>query len=164
MLCSAPTDGAARNTPVELPKPSFETQYQDPHDGLYVSPHSCSYCRRVSVDLRRQHAYKILPSDEQRPKGWRVQPTASGFTFGDGLAAAADGCDFFSFVIRTLRAQGSRDDTESSEITITGTMQGGASLGFSIQMRDHATGTVQHRYNPTQSLDLYTVSGIPIMG
>lgn len=133
----------------------WQTQQADPD----ISPHSCRHCRRVAIDLRRQHAHETLPADEERPKGWRIQPTPIGLTFGEALRAAADGCAFFSFVIGTLRAQGSQVERDPSEITITGTMQGGASLGFSIQVRDQASGTVQQRYNPTQSLDLYTVPG-----
>jgi len=125
-----------------------------------IASHSCHFCRKVAVDLRRQHAYQILPPDEQRPKGWRVQPSKSGFTYGEVLSAAADGCAFFAFIAGTLQVQDANRVHAidgSSEVTITGTVQAAASVGFSIQRMYE--GKTQHRHNPTQSLHLYTVPG-----
>lgn len=126
-----------------------------------ISPHSCNYCRHVSVDLRRQRAYQFDPADERRPKGWRVQPSRTGFTHGEALAAANHGCPFFAFVVRILRLPGSNIRVDDSlEVTVTGMVQGVASLGFSLQRQDQKTTT--QRNNPTQSLTLYTVPGRPV--
>jgi hypothetical protein len=124
-----------------------------------ISPHTCSYCRKVAVDLRRQHAYQILPADKQRPKGWRVQPSRTGFTHEEAVAAADDGCSFFSFVVRSLHIQGPTTATDYSfDVTMTGTVQSVASMGLSIQRR-YGERTV-HRHNPVQSLNLYTIPGM----
>ncbi|KAK0648256.1 heterokaryon incompatibility protein-domain-containing protein [Cercophora newfieldiana] len=160
-LISRVQDGGdiAREEVEDTQAPSLVVQHQilekaNPH----VSPHTCSYCRQVSVDLRRQRAYQFLPGDRQRPKGWRVQPSWTGFTHGDALAAAGDGCLFFAFVTRILRIPGSSTaDDHGFEITMTGMVHGVATLGLSIQ-RSYQGRTPQ-RHNPTQSLSLYTVPG-----
>lgn len=128
-----------------------------------ISPHSCTYCRHVSVDLRRQRAYQFDPGDDRRPKGWRVQPSRTGLTHGEALAAANEGCPFFSFVVRILRIPGLNTEVGNSlEVTVTGMMQGVTTLGFSVQRRDQKTTTQSH--NLTQSLTLYTVPGRPGSG
>ena len=126
-----------------------------------ISAHSCNYCRRVSVDLRRQRAYQFEPAHEHRPKGWRVQPSRTGFTYGEALAAANKECLFFALVVRILRIPGSSTGVDDSlEVTVTGMVQGIATLGFSLQRRDQKTTTQRH--NPTQSLTLYTVPGMSV--
>jgi len=124
-----------------------------------IVPHSCVHCRKVAVDLRRQHAYKIVPAEEERPKGWHVQPSRTGFTYGEAMAAAADGCSFLSFVVGNLQGRGSNGViSHDSEVTITGVVQSMASVGFSIQLAYQ--GKLQHRQAFMQSLDLYTVPGM----
>jgi hypothetical protein len=124
-----------------------------------ISPHTCSACRNISVDVRRQRAYQFLAGDEKLPRGWNVHASSTGLTYGDAVAAAKNGCLFFSFVVPVLPVTGSvAGIDESSEVTVTGAVQGVVSLGFSVQWRDGKT-TMQ-RHNPTQSLTLYTVPGM----
>lgn len=146
----------------EKAKLSFVAQHQKlERTHPDISLHSCSYCRHISVDLRRQRAYQFEPADEQHPKGWRVQPSRTGFTYGEALAAANHGCPLFSFVVRILRLPGLNAGVDDSlEVTVTGMVQSVASLGFSLQRRDEKTTTQRH--NPTQSLTLYTVPGRPV--
>lgn len=143
----------------EEPNPSFVAQHQKlEREHPDISRHACSYCRRVSVDLRRQRAYQLDPAGQEGPKGWRVQPSRTGFTHGEAVAAANNGCLLFSFVVHILRIPGSNTDVDDSfEVTVTGMVQGIVSVGFSLQRRDQKATTQRH--NPTQSLTLYTVPG-----
>lgn len=66
------------------------------------------------MDLRRQHTYQSLPTDKQRPKGWRIKPSRTGFTVGEAftvggaLTAADNGCSFLAFATRILHIPGSK--------------------------------------------------------
>lgn len=163
LICWTPDDASNRwGESGEKANLSFVVQHQKlERTHPDISPHSCSYCRHVSVDLRRQRAYQFDPADERHPKGWRVQPSRTGFTHGEALVAANHGCPFFSFVDRILRLPGLNIEVDGSlEVTVTGMMKGIATLGFSLQRRDQKTTTQRH--NPTQSLTLYTVPGRPV--
>ena len=163
LICWTPDDASNRwGESGEKANLSFVAQHQKlERTHPDISPHSCSYCRHVSVDLRRQRAYQFDPADERHPKGWRVQPSRTGFTHGEALVAANHGCPFFSFVVRILRLPGLDVEVDDSlEVTVTGMVKGIATLGFSLQRRDQKTTTQRH--NPTQSLTLYTVPGRPV--
>ncbi|KAK4450449.1 heterokaryon incompatibility protein-domain-containing protein [Podospora aff. communis PSN243] len=118
-----------------------------------ISPHICGACRNISVDVRRQRAYQLLAGDEKLPKGWRIHEFPTGLTYGDAVAAARNGCLFFSSLTRVWGWAGI-----DSKVTVAATVRRVISLGFSAQ-RVEAKRPKQRLSTPTQSLTLYTVPG-----
>ncbi len=116
-----------------------------------AAPHSCQYCRRIAIDLRRYHADSILQADKQHPKGWQTSAKI-GFTMEQATRAAAKGCKLFSFIIDGSGdqvANRTRPRQSSAEITVVADMRGTAGAGFSIE----------HRFDKTMTLNIYTVPG-----